>query len=318
MLGTGLLVFREVLEAALIVSIVAAATRGVSGRGFWIGAGIGGGVVGAIVVAVFASSIANAVSGIGQELFNATVLLAAVAMIGWHAIWMASHGKELALQMKSVGSAVQAGSRPLSALLIVVAIAVLREGSEVVLFLYGQAASGAGTVDIVGGIAVGVAGGVAVGFLLYFGLLGIPMRYFFSATNWLMLLLAAGLASQAAGFLDPGRRAAGARQPDLGYLVAAVRCVAARQDAAHADRLRRAPGRHAVAVLRDHGGRDCDRNAAFGAMSRSRRRARAPPPEVSPLPRLERLAGIQSKFERNTRSCTTRMAPAIDAWLPQA
>lgn len=201
MLGTGLLVFREVLEAALIVSIVAAATRGVRGRGGWIGGGISAGVVGAVIVAFFAGSIAAAVSGIGQELFNASVLLAAVAMIGWHAIWMASHGRELALQMKDVGSAVQAGSRPLSALLIVVAIAVLREGSEVVLFLYGQAASGAGTVEIAGGMALGIVGGIAVGFLLYFGLLGIPMRYFFSATNWLMLLLAAGLASQAARFL---------------------------------------------------------------------------------------------------------------------
>jgi high-affinity iron transporter len=201
MLGTGLLVFREVLEAALIVSIVCAATRAVPGRSRWVGFGIAAGVLGAILVACFASVIAEAVSGIGQELFNATVLLAAVVMIAWHAIWMASHGKELATQMKAVGGAVQAGKQPLSALLIVVAIAVLREGSEVVLFLYGQAASGAGTFAIAGGIALGVVGGVAVGFLLYFGLLGIPMRYFFSATNWLMLLLAAGLASQAAGFL---------------------------------------------------------------------------------------------------------------------
>src|SRR5450432_664439 len=201
MLGTGLLVFREVLEAALIVSIVCAATRGVPGRGGWVGIGIAAGVLGAILVAFFASAIATAVSGIGQELFNATVLLAAVVMIAWHAIWMASHGRELATQLKTVGGAVQSGKRPLSALMIVVAIAVLREGSEVVLFLYGQAASGAGAIEIAVGIALGVVGGVAVGFLLYFGLLGIPMRYFFSATNWLMLLLAAGLASQAAGFL---------------------------------------------------------------------------------------------------------------------
>jgi high-affinity iron transporter len=201
MLGTGLLVFREVLEAALIVSIVCAATRGVSGRGAWVSGGITAGILGALLVAFFADVIAAAVSGVGQELFNAGVLLAAVVMIAWHAIWMASHGKELATQMKSVGGAVQSGARPLSALLIVVAIAVLREGSEVVLFLYGQAASGAGPIAIAGGIALGIVGGVAIGFLLYFGLLGIPMRYFFSATNWLMLLLAAGLASQAAGFL---------------------------------------------------------------------------------------------------------------------
>ena len=201
MLGTGLLVFREVLEAALIVSIVCAATRGVRGRGRWVGGGVATGVVGALLVALFADSLAAAVSGVGQELFNAAILLAAVVMIAWHAIWMASHGKELATQMKAVGGAVQSGSRPLSALLIVVAVAVLREGSETVLFVYGQAASGSSALELGGGIALGVIGGVAVGFLLYFGLLGIPMRYFFSATNWLMLLLAAGLASQAAGFL---------------------------------------------------------------------------------------------------------------------
>lgn len=201
MLGTGLLVFREVLEAALIVSIVCAATRGVHARGAWVSGGIAFGVLGALLVAFFADVIAAAVSGVGQELFNATVLLAAVVMIAWHAIWMASHGKELAMQMKSVGGAVQSGARPLSALLIVVAIAVLREGSEVVLFLYGQSAGGAGALELAGGIALGIVGGVAIGFLLYFGLLGIPMRYFFSATNWLMMLLAAGLASQAAGFL---------------------------------------------------------------------------------------------------------------------
>lgn len=201
MLGTGLLVFREVLEAALIVSIVCAATRGVPHRSQWVTVGIAAGVLGAILVAFFASAISSAVSGIGQELFNATVLLAAVVMIAWHAIWMSSHGRELAMQMKAVGGAVQTGSRPLSALLIVVAIAVLREGSEVVLFLYGQAASGAGPFAIAGGIALGIVSGVAIGFLLYFGLLGIPMRYFFSATNWLMILLAAGLASQAASFL---------------------------------------------------------------------------------------------------------------------
>ena len=201
MLGTGLLVFREVLEAALIVSIVCAATRGVPHRGRWVSFGIAAGVLGAILVAFFADAISQAVSGMGQELFNASVLLAAVVMIAWHAIWMSSHGRELATQMKSVGGDVQSGKRPLSALLIVVAIAVLREGSEIVLFLYGQAASGAGPLAIAGGIAIGVLCGVLIGFLLYFGLLGIPMRYFFSATNWLMLLLAAGLASQAAGFL---------------------------------------------------------------------------------------------------------------------
>jgi len=203
MLGTGLLVFREVLEAALIVSIVFAATRGVPARGGWVGGGIAVGVVGAIVVALFASSIAAAVSGMGQELFNASILLAAVAMIGWHAIWMASHGKELATQMKSVGSAVQAGSRPLSALLIVVAIAVLREGSEVVLFLYGIAISGGDSaVSMALGGLYGLVLGVGIGMVTYLGLVHIPNRHLFAVTGWLIALLAAGMAAQAVAFLQ--------------------------------------------------------------------------------------------------------------------
>jgi high-affinity iron transporter len=201
MLATLLLVFREVLEAALIVSIVAAATRGVPRRGAWIGAGIVAGVLGALLVAFSASGIANAMQGMGQEYFNAAVLLAAVLMIGWHVVWMARHGRELAAQMKQVGSAVTSGSRPLTALMVVVAIAVLREGSEVVLFGYGLLASGSSAGSLALGGVLGLLAGVALGFALYFGLLSIPMRHFFSATNGLLVLLAAGLASEAAGKL---------------------------------------------------------------------------------------------------------------------
>lgn len=201
MLATLLLVFREVLEAALIVSIVAAATRGVPRRGAWIGAGIALGVLGAVLVAMFAGGIAGAMSGMGQEWFNAIVLLAAVLMIGWHVVWMARHGRELAQQMKEVGSAVSSGHRPLTALLVVVAIAVLREGSEVVLFGYGLLAGGSSTASLALGGALGVLAGVALGFAMYFGLLKIPMKHFFSATNGLLVLLAAGLASAAAGKL---------------------------------------------------------------------------------------------------------------------
>jgi high-affinity iron transporter len=200
-LGIAILVFREVLEAALVVSVVFAATRGVPGRERWIGAGIAAGVLGAVAIALSAGVIADAAAGMGQELFNAVVLFAAVVMIGWHAIWMATHGRQLALQLKALGSEVSVGHRPLMALLLVVALAVLREGSEVVLFLFAQVAGGSGWVDIAGGITLGVAGGCATGLALYLGLLRIPIRHFFTATNWLLLLLAAGMASQGARFL---------------------------------------------------------------------------------------------------------------------
>lgn len=199
MLAIALLVFREVLEAALIVSIVAAATRGVPRRGVALLGGIVLGVFGAVLVALGASRIAALFSGVGQEVFNATVLLAAVLMIAWHVVWMASHGRVLAARMQGMGQAVRIGTSPLAVLVVVVALAVLREGSEVALFLYGMLAGGAGHPGA--GLVLGLGAGMTVGLLLYSGLLRIPLRHFFAATNALLILLAAGLAAGAAAML---------------------------------------------------------------------------------------------------------------------
>ena len=202
MLATAIIVFREVLEASLVVGIVLAASRGVAHRGVWVAAGIAVGILGSVLVAASAEGIAAAVNGIGQELFNAAILFAAVAMLGWHNVWMNRHGRELAAAAATLGKAVLGRSRPLYALVLVVGIAVLREGSEVVLFLYGIAiASGVSALNILGGGILGLAGGAATGALIYLGLLAIPLRRLFGVTSWLIVLLAAGMAAQGAAFL---------------------------------------------------------------------------------------------------------------------
>jgi high-affinity iron transporter len=202
MLGALLIVFREVLEAGLIVGIVMAATRGVPQRGRWVTIGIVAGVLCAAVVAMFAGVISDAFQGSGQELFNASVLGIAVIMLMWHNAWMARHGREIADEIRRVGAAVSEGSKPLTALSIVIGLAVLREGSEVVLFLYGIMAQGtSGSALLVGGI-LGIAAGAAFTALTYFGLLAIPSRHIFSVTTWLIALLAAGMAAQSVQFLN--------------------------------------------------------------------------------------------------------------------
>jgi high-affinity iron transporter len=202
MLGSAVIVFRETLEAALIVSIVMAATVGIPARNRWVGAGVASGILGAVLVAAFAATIAAAAAGMGQEIFNAAVLLTAVVMLGWHTVWMASHGRALAAEVNAVGRAVAGGTRPLWALAVVVGVAVLREGSETVLFLYGIAAGGQdGAAGMLSGGLVGVAAGALLGAALYLGLLRIPMRHLFAVTNWMVMLLAAGMAAQAASFL---------------------------------------------------------------------------------------------------------------------
>jgi high-affinity iron transporter len=203
MLASLVIVFREAIEAGLIVGIVLAATRGVPRRGRWVTAGIGAGALGASLVAAFAGELGALFNGSGQELFNATILLIAVGMLTWHNAWMAGHGRELAREVREVGKAVAEGDRPLTALAVVVGVAVLREGAEVVLFLYGILASGGTSVSamLAGGV-LGVALGAAMSVLIYLGLLAVPAHRLFAVTTGLITLLAAGLTAQAVFFLQ--------------------------------------------------------------------------------------------------------------------
>jgi high-affinity iron transporter len=202
MLGALVIVLREVLEAGLVIGIVLAATRGVPERATWVGMGIGAGALGAGIIALFAEAVANAFAGSGQELLNAGILGAAVVMLMWHNAWMARHGREMTAEMAAVGKAVTTGQRPLTALAIVVGLAVLREGSEVVLFLYGIVATGTSASSLFIGGTFGLAAGAAFTALTYYGLLAVPARHIFTVTTILIALLAAGMASQAVQFLD--------------------------------------------------------------------------------------------------------------------
>ncbi len=197
-----IIVFREAMEAGLIVGVVLAATNGVVGRAGWIAGGIAAGVAGASLVAAFAGALSNAFQGTGQETFTATILLFAVAMLTWHIVWMSHHGRAMAAELTQVGEQVRLGQRSLAALAVVVAVAVLREGAEVVLFLFGiVAATHTGMLSLtIGGVAGLVLAGV-VSWLLYRGLVAIPLRHMFRVTNGLIALLAAGMAGQAAAVL---------------------------------------------------------------------------------------------------------------------
>jgi high-affinity iron transporter len=85
----------------------------------------------------------------------------------------------------------------------VVGVAVLREGSEVVLFLYGIASQpGTTMTEMLAGGALGIASGAAISALMYYGLLAIPAHRLFRVTAGLITLLAAGMAAQAVLFLQ--------------------------------------------------------------------------------------------------------------------
>lgn len=199
MFATGLIVFRETLEAALFIGIVAASTRGLLHRSRWLALGVAVGGFGSLLMASAIGEISSWADGVGQEIVNAAILGTALAMLAWHCIWVSPNAHHMVQDAKRLGSLASHGERSLWALAVAVALSVLREGAETVLFVAGLMSSP--TVNEVGmavGAALGLALGSIAGWMIYTGLGKVRPQYLFGVTNGLIVLLAGNLASQIA------------------------------------------------------------------------------------------------------------------------
>lgn len=198
MISSLVIVFREMLEMTLVIGILMAATRGLMTSRMWIGIGTGLGLLGALFFGLFMEQLENSFAGDGEYIFNALVLYTAAALIAWTVLWMSKHGREISQRMKQVGASVSQGELPKTALLIVAFSAVMREGAEAAFFLLGaaQSASEDGWNMLIGG-GLGAVTALAIGAVIYLGLVRIPVQRLFSVAGWLLMLLAASMASQA-------------------------------------------------------------------------------------------------------------------------
>lgn len=202
MLQIAIVVFREVLEVSIILGVILAATKGVASRGRWAWLGIAMGLAGSCAVAYFINEISAMAEGVGQEIFNAGILIVAALVIGWTVLWMRAQAKTMVAKLKKVGEGIREGNIHMFAISTIIALAVLREGGEIILFGNGILRAGNITInDFSIGALIGLAGGATVGGLLYFGLIQIPTKHIFKITSWLLIFLAAGMMSIAASYL---------------------------------------------------------------------------------------------------------------------
>lgn len=200
MLQIAIVVFREVLEIALILGILTAATKDITGRSKWILGGLGMGIISSVILALFTDKISESLDGMGQEFFNGLILLAAAVMIGWTVLWMQKHAKSLSGELKRLGTSIRDGKKPLYILMVVVFLSVLRESAEIVLFTYSYYIAGTGFKEILLGLLLGIATGSAAGLALYLGIIKASGKYFFIVTTWLLIFFSAGIAAQGIGF----------------------------------------------------------------------------------------------------------------------
>jgi len=199
MFATALIVFRETLEAALFVGIIAASTRGLYRRTQWLSLGVLAGCIGALGVAFAMERISVWAEGLGQDFLNISIISIALLMLTWHCVWVSTHSQETVQTAKQLGSATRSGAGSLWALAIAVALAVLREGAETVVFVSGFMSGHTGGIpSMLIGVFIGLLSGTACGVLIYAGLSKIKAQYFFTVTNVWVLIMAGALAAQLA------------------------------------------------------------------------------------------------------------------------
>ena len=192
------IVWRESVEAMLVVGILytwlRATPEGKRGLKYLWG-GVGAGLALAVALALVLLGVSSWLSDEGQEWFQAIMSLAACALVVQMVVWMKKHGRTLKGELES-GARSSVAHDNWWGLFVLVAIAVAREGSETVVFLYGTVAAGEGGSNMLMLALAGVAGFVVA--LLTFWLLQlggklITWRRFFRVTEILLLLLAGSL-----------------------------------------------------------------------------------------------------------------------------
>lgn len=202
MLATAIIVFREMLEICLILGIISAALDNLKNKKLLLLSGIIGGTCLSAVFALTMTYINGLFDGNGQEILKIIILSTSIIFINLTIIWISKHRKELHSKINNATQKLINKEINIISLVIVIVFIISREGMEIILFLSGIYSAGSTATDLVLGSIIGAASGISLGLLLYNGLLKLNMKHFFSVINIMLILLAAGMASQLANYLN--------------------------------------------------------------------------------------------------------------------
>lgn len=194
MLPAFLITLREGLEAALIVTILAAylvqTHRRPEIRRLWVG--VVAAVLGSVGVGLAIAAGGAELSRRSQELLEGFAGLAAVALLTWMIFWMRRHARSLRKELsQKTDEALASGSA--YALPMLAFVAVGREGLETVLFLYAAFSASTAPAASGGGAVVGLVAAIALGYGIYKGSTRLNLRLFFQITGGLIIAVAAGM-----------------------------------------------------------------------------------------------------------------------------
>ncbi len=193
MLGNFLIGLREGLEASLVVSILIAFLVRTDRRSVlpkvWLGVTVA--VLISVGVTFVLALTQQALTFTAQETFGGSLSIIAVGFVTWMIFWMRRTARSISGELRGrLEDAIQLGS---TAVVLMAALAVGREGLETALFFFTAAQAAGQTTDPLIGFLLGIAVAILLAYFIYRGAVKINMGRFFSVTGVLLIFVAAGI-----------------------------------------------------------------------------------------------------------------------------
>ncbi len=202
MVDAVLLVLREVLEAALIMSLLLALSHKLHLRFRWSLSALLLGFIGSWLLAQYTYEITDAMDGTGQELLNAVLYFAVVLSVVFLGLLILplAFTPALEIHMNASNLLTSGGHHRLiyGIFIIIVSFSVAREGSEIWIYLSGFANQTDALSSVYIGAAIGTGIGMSLGAITYYAFAFMRKKYFLPIFLVVITLLAGGLSMQIA------------------------------------------------------------------------------------------------------------------------
>ncbi|MFZ3167612.1 MAG: FTR1 family protein [Candidatus Methanoperedens sp.] len=192
MLASFLITFREALEAALIIGIIAAyvAKLGRKDLNRYINIGIISALVASLAVAFLFKVVYGELQGTAEQLFEGAAALLAAVVLTYMIFWMAQNSKQIKGEVQEkIDLSISKGQ--MFGIAVLSFVAVFREGVETVLFLGTLAIQD--PVDTISGFIIGLILVIALSFIMFKGIYRLDVGRFFRYTSVLLIIFSAGL-----------------------------------------------------------------------------------------------------------------------------
>jgi high-affinity iron transporter len=202
MFNIALVLFRELLEIFVILGVITASTQSVQNSKIYIASGILTGLVLTSTLAFFVNNLTFSFGGFGEEVTDVIIIAITVVLVAITAIWVNGADARLRAQINKASSAAEHSTLDKIILITVIAMTIFREGVEIAIFI--SAFSSAYEIpptEYAIGLGLGMFSGIFAGISIYYGLNKFAIKYLFKISFIFLTLIAASLASEAAGIM---------------------------------------------------------------------------------------------------------------------